>query len=77
MNPAAIVRNGKVYIFYRCEDNLGPTSRIGIAQSSDGLTFTRASAPRCIRRTIPLRPTNGPVVAKTRVLSKIRPERII
>jgi beta-1,2-mannosidase len=45
MNPAAIVRNGKVYIFYRCEDTVGPTSRIGMAQSNDGFTFTRSSAP--------------------------------
>ena len=50
-NPAAIVRNGKVYVLYRAEDNSGTmqigmhTSRLGLAESSDGIHFTRSAAP--------------------------------
>jgi predicted GH43/DUF377 family glycosyl hydrolase len=42
-NPAAIVKNGKVYLLFRGEDKIGKfggTSRLGIAESSDGLYFT-------------------------------------
>ncbi len=50
-NPAAIVRNGKVYVLYRAEDDSGAmqigmhTSRLGLAQSSDGIHFTRLPQP--------------------------------
>ena len=49
-NPAAIVKDGKVYLFTRSEDNPaailgGRTSRIGIAVSSDGLHFKNYPAP--------------------------------
>jgi predicted GH43/DUF377 family glycosyl hydrolase len=50
-NPAAIVRNGKVYLLYRAEDTSGDsaighhTSRIGLAESDDGLHFTRRATP--------------------------------
>ena len=50
-NPAAIVRNGKVYVFYRAEDDSGAmaigghTSRLGLAESSDGVHFTRRAEP--------------------------------
>jgi predicted GH43/DUF377 family glycosyl hydrolase len=50
-NPAAIVRQGRVYLLYRAEDATGDmkigghTSRIGLAESADGLRFTRRSAP--------------------------------
>lgn len=47
-NPAAIVKDGKVYLLYRAEDSIGKyagTSRIGLAQSSDGLHFTRLAQP--------------------------------
>lgn len=49
-NPAAIVRDGKVYMFTRSEDNPaailgGRTSRIGIAISEDGLHFTNNATP--------------------------------
>ena len=45
-NPAAVVRNGTVYVLYRAEDATGEakigfhTSRIGLAESKDGLHFT-------------------------------------
>ncbi len=44
-NPAAIVRNGKVCLIYRAEDETGKgigshTSRLGFAESMDGLSFT-------------------------------------
>ncbi|MDQ2798255.1 MAG: malectin domain-containing carbohydrate-binding protein, partial [Armatimonadota bacterium] len=49
-NPAAIVRNGEVCLLYRAEDDSGAgvgqhTSRIGLAESADGLHFTRRAAP--------------------------------
>jgi beta-1,2-mannosidase len=50
-NPAAVVKDGKVYLLYRAEDATGEmkighhTSRIGLAESVDGLHFTRRSAP--------------------------------
>jgi len=50
-NPAAVVKDGKVYVLYRAEDASGEqmigghTSRIGLAESQDGLHFTRKSAP--------------------------------
>jgi beta-1,2-mannosidase len=47
-NPAAVVRDDKVYLLYRAEDTIGKhagTSRIGLAESSDGLTFTKYPEP--------------------------------
>src|ERR1700678_4351694 len=46
-NPAAIVRNGKVYVLYRAEDDSGTMqigehiSRLGLAESDDGIHFIR------------------------------------
>lgn len=47
-NPAAIIKDGKVFLLYRAEDSIGQyagTSRIGLAESSDGLHFTRHAQP--------------------------------
>jgi len=50
-NPAAIVRQGKVYLLYRAEDNSGSmeigghTSRLGLAVSKDGIHFERMPTP--------------------------------
>ncbi|MBK6456901.1 MAG: pesticidal protein Cry15Aa [Gemmatimonadetes bacterium] len=50
-NPAAVVRDGKVFVLYRAEDATGAsiigghTSRIGLAESRDGVHFTRHPAP--------------------------------
>jgi predicted GH43/DUF377 family glycosyl hydrolase/lysophospholipase L1-like esterase len=50
-NPAAVVRHGKVYVLYRAEDNSGAmeigghTSRLGMAESDDGIHFKRSAAP--------------------------------
>ncbi|MGQ0647300.1 MAG: glycoside hydrolase family 130 protein [Gemmatimonadaceae bacterium] len=50
-NPAAVVRNGRVFLLYRAEDATGDpkigghTSRLGLAESADGLRFTRRSTP--------------------------------
>jgi predicted GH43/DUF377 family glycosyl hydrolase len=49
-NPAAIVRDNKVYLLYRSEDNPaailgGRTSRIGLATSEDGIHFTKYPVP--------------------------------
>jgi len=43
-NPAVILRNGKVVLLYRAQDKSG-TSRLGYAESSDGIHFTRRSKP--------------------------------
>src|SRR5438105_6450307 len=50
-NPAAVVRNGRVCILYRAEDDTGRmglgnhTSRVGLAESEDGIHFSRSPAP--------------------------------
>jgi beta-1,2-mannosidase len=49
-NPAAIVKNGKIMLLYRAEDNPkahlgGRTSRIGLAESKDGVHFKKYPKP--------------------------------
>jgi beta-1,2-mannosidase len=49
-NPAAIIREGKVYMLFRAEDNPkaeigGRTSRIGVAVSDDGIHFRKHDKP--------------------------------
>jgi len=49
-NPAAAVKNGKIYVLYRAEDKSGVaighrTSRIGLAESSNGITMKRTGKP--------------------------------
>ncbi len=50
-NPAAIVRHGKIFVLYRAEDDSGEmqigmhTSRLGLASTTDGTTFTRLPEP--------------------------------
>ena len=47
-NPAAVVRDNKVYMIFRAEDKIGKhagTSRLGLAVSDDGITFTKMKEP--------------------------------
>lgn len=49
-NPGAAIKNGKVVVLYRAEDLYGigigfRTSRLGYAESSDGITFKRRPEP--------------------------------
>lgn len=49
-NPAATVKDGKIQVLYRAEDNSATgigkrTSRIGLAESADGIHLTRRSTP--------------------------------
>jgi predicted GH43/DUF377 family glycosyl hydrolase len=47
-NPAVVVKDGKVFLLYRAQDKIGKpsgTSRIGLAESSDGIHFTRHPEP--------------------------------
>lgn len=44
LNPSAVVRNGKVYLIYRSQDN-EMTSRLGLAVSNDGLHFVKQPEP--------------------------------
>lgn len=50
-NPGAVLKNGRVCLVYRAEDDSGPmsigghTSRIGLAESDDGAHFTCRSIP--------------------------------
>ena len=49
-NPGATIKDGNVVMLYRAEDNSGigigfHTSRIGYAESGDGINFTRKSTP--------------------------------
>jgi beta-1,2-mannosidase len=43
-NPAVIVREGKFVMLYRAQDAAG-TSRLGYAESADGIHFERRAAP--------------------------------
>lgn len=49
-NPSAIVKDGKIFVLYRCEDNPAAgyserTSRIGLAESTDGIHFKKYPKP--------------------------------
>lgn len=49
-NPAATVKDGKIVVLYRAEDNTAQgigkrTSRVGYAESLDGIEMTRRSTP--------------------------------
>lgn len=49
-NPAAIVKDNKIFVLYRAEDNSATgigkrTSRIGLAESSDGIVMKRHEKP--------------------------------
>ena len=49
-NPAATVKDGKIVVLYRAEDNSAQgigkrTSRIGYAESTDGVTMKQSDAP--------------------------------
>ncbi len=43
-NPAVMVRGGKIVMLYRAQDKQG-TSRLGYAESSDGIHFERRAEP--------------------------------
>ncbi|MGA9511743.1 MAG: glycoside hydrolase family 130 protein [Candidatus Sulfotelmatobacter sp.] len=43
-NPSVVVRVGKIVMLYRAQDKAG-TSRLGYAESVDGIRFTRRSQP--------------------------------
>ena len=49
-NPAAAIRQNKIYVLYRAEDRSGMgigmrTSRIGLAESTNGITMKRRPVP--------------------------------
>nr|WP_298647035.1 glycoside hydrolase family 130 protein [uncultured Proteiniphilum sp.] len=49
-NPGAVVKEGKIYVLYRAEDNSATgigsrVSRIALAESTDGLSMERRAAP--------------------------------
>jgi len=44
LNPSAVVKEGRVFLFYRAQDSMG-TSRIGLAVSEDGLNFIKEKTP--------------------------------
>lgn len=49
-NPTATVKDGKIYVLYRAEDNSATgigkrTSRIGLAESEDGIHMKRRKTP--------------------------------
>ncbi len=49
-NPAATVKDGKIVVLYRAEDQSGVgigerTSRIGMAETTDGISMTRRKTP--------------------------------
>jgi predicted GH43/DUF377 family glycosyl hydrolase len=49
-NPAAVVKDGKIYVLYRAEDNSAKgiglrTSRIALAESKDGISMKKNPSP--------------------------------
>jgi predicted GH43/DUF377 family glycosyl hydrolase len=49
-NPAATIKDGKIFILYRAEDKSGTgiggrTSRLGLAESKDGISVKRSPVP--------------------------------
>ena len=44
LNPAAVVKDGKVYLLFRSQDS-NMTSRLGLAISADGLHFSKQPEP--------------------------------
>ncbi|MGI8634137.1 MAG: hypothetical protein ACR2KZ_01910, partial [Segetibacter sp.] len=49
-NPAATIKDNKIYVIYRAEDKSGiaigtRTSRLGLAESTDGITMKRRATP--------------------------------
>ncbi len=49
-NPAAAVKNNKIYVLYRAEDESGKgigkrTSRLGLAESKDGIAMKKSPKP--------------------------------
>lgn len=50
-NPAAIIKDDKIHVFYRAEEKLGEkeigghTSRLGLAISEDGITYDQSPEP--------------------------------
>jgi predicted GH43/DUF377 family glycosyl hydrolase len=43
-NPSVVLRDGKIVMLYRAQDKAG-TSRLGYAESNDGIHFTRHGEP--------------------------------
>src|SRR5882757_265156 len=47
-NPAIVVKDGKIFMLYRAQDKTGKpdgTSRVGLAESTDGFHFSRYPTP--------------------------------
>lgn len=65
-NPAAVVKDGKVYLLYRAEDASGAreigghTSRLGLAESDDAVHFVRRATPVLYPDTDAQRPNEWP-----------------
>jgi predicted GH43/DUF377 family glycosyl hydrolase len=65
-NPAAVVKDGRVFVLYRAEDASGErtigghTSRLGLAESLNGLQFARSSVPVLYPDTDAQRPYEWP-----------------
>ena len=70
LQPAAILRDGKIFVLYRAEDDSGEmkiglhTSRLGLASSTDGIHFERHSQPRLSPPTTPSTTASGPAESK-------------
>jgi hypothetical protein len=77
-NPAAIARNGRIVMLYRAEDDPGSreigkhTSRLGMAESADGLRFTRRDTPGSTRLATRRRSTRCRAASRIRGSSRPR-----
>ena len=64
-NPAAVVKDNKVFLVYRAEDTIGRfngTSRLGLAVSEDGFHFIKEPAPVFYPDNDSIKFTSGKVV---------------
>ena len=72
-------RNGKIFMLYRAEDTIGKyagTSRLGLAESNDGLHFTRHPEPYFFPTMMNKKNLNGKVAAKIPVWYRMKMEHI-
>ncbi|MCH5718531.1 glycoside hydrolase family protein [Niabella hibiscisoli] len=71
-NPAAVVKNNKVCVLYRAEDESGKgigkrTSRLGLAESKDGIVMKKSPKPVFILMTTGKKKMSGRVAVKIHV----------
>lgn len=70
-NPAAVVKDDRVYLLYRAEDHEGKyagTSRIGLQSATTGCILPPCRSPSCIPKRTNFPSMNGRAAARIPVL---------